>query len=114
MPKAVSSHEAKNHFGSLLGYVDEHDDEVIVERHGKPRAVLMSMPSYEKVQALREQQRRAEALARLRAIQERASERNQDLTEEQAIALADQLSHELIDDMAARGEIVFERGLSRT
>ena len=109
MPRAVSADEAKTHLGELLDYVGEHDDGVIVERRGEPAAVLLSIASYEEVQAWREQQRRDAAVARLKAIQERTSERNQDLTEEDAIALADRLSHELIDDMARRGEIEFER-----
>lgn len=29
MPKAVSSNEAKQRWGSLLGYVNEHGDELI-------------------------------------------------------------------------------------
>ncbi len=109
MPITVSAHEAKNRLGSLVGYVSDHDDEVIVENHGKPKAVIMSFSVYQEVQALREQQRRADALERLRQIHERVAARNQDMTEEEAITFADRLSHELIDDMAARGEITFER-----
>ncbi len=38
-----------------------------------------------------------------------AAARNQDLTEEAAIEIAERVSHELIDDLAARGEIRFDR-----
>lgn len=109
MPKTVSAHEAKNRLGSLFGYVNDQDDEVIVENHGKPKAVIMSYAAYEEVQALREQKRRADALERLRRLHERVAARNQDLTEDDAIAIADRVSHELIDDLAARGEITFDR-----
>lgn len=109
MPMTVSAHEAKNRLGSLFGYVSDQDDEVIVENHGKPKAVIMSYAAYEEVQALREQKRRADALERLRQLHERVAARNQDLTEEDAIAIADRVSHELIDDLAARGEITFDR-----
>ncbi len=109
MPITVSAHEAKNRLGSLFGYVSDHGDEVIVENHGKPKAVIMSFAAYEEVQALREQKRRADALERLRQLHERVAARNRDTTEEEAIAFADRLSHELIDDMAARREITFER-----
>ena len=109
MPKAVSANEAKQRLGALLGYVNEQDDEVIVERHGRPTAVLMSVTAYEEVRAMREQKRRAEALELLRQVHESVAARNQDLTEEEAIEFAERLSHELIDDMAARGDIVFER-----
>lgn len=81
MPKTVSAHEAKNRLGSLFGYVSDHDDEVIVESHGKPRAVIMSIPAYKEVQALRERKRRTDALERLRQLHGRVAARNQDLTE---------------------------------
>lgn len=109
MPKAISANEAKTHFSELLDYVGEHADGVIVERRGQPTAVLMSIASYEEVLSWREQQRRDQALVRLNGIQLRASARNQDFSDEDAIALADEISHELIDDMASRVEIRFER-----
>lgn len=109
MPKAVSANEAKNRLGSLLGYVSEQGDEVIVESHGKPKAVIMSIAAYEEVQALREQKRRAEALSQLRALRADVRTRNQDLTEEHATALADRFSHDLIDDLATEGKVTFER-----
>ncbi len=109
MPKAVSTNEAKTNLSALLGYVSEQDDEVIVESHGKPRGVLMSFAAYQEVQALREQKRRADILDRLRGLQERLSAHNQDLTADQAMVLADRFSHDLIDDLAAEGKVVFER-----
>lgn len=109
MPKTVSANEAKNRLGSLFDYVSDQDDEVIVESHGKPRAVIMSYPAYEEVRVLRARQRRADALERLRQLHERIATRNQGATEEEAIAFADRLSHELIDDMATRGVVAFER-----
>src|SRR5688572_31891441 len=111
MPKVVSANEAKQRLGALLGYVGEQGDEVIVERHGRPAAVIISVAAYDEVQALREQKRRADALELLRQVQERVAARNQDISDEEAIEFADRLSHELIDDMAARGELVFERDL---
>ncbi len=109
MPRAISSNEAKQRWGSLLGSVSEQGDEVIVESHGKPRAVVLSITAYEELLALRDQKHRADALEHLRRLHDRLATRNQDTTEEEAIAFADRLSHELIDDMAAREEITFER-----
>ncbi len=109
MPKSVSANEAKNRLGSLLGYVNEQSDEVIVENHGKPKAVIMSISAYEEVQALREQKRRADALRQLEALRAEVRARNQDLTQEQAEELANRFSRDLIDDMAAAGKISFER-----
>ena len=109
MTKAVSANEAKNRLGSLLGYVSDQDDEVIVESHGKPKAVIMSIAAYEEVQALREQKRRADALQELRELRTEVREQNQELTEDEANAIADRASHELIGDLAHGGAISFER-----
>jgi prevent-host-death family protein len=111
MPKTVSANEAKNRLGSYLAYVSEQDDEVIVERHGKPKAVIMSINAYEDVQTLREEKRRADILGRLRELEARQRERNKDLTEEQANELAVRFSREMIDDLVAEGKISFERDL---
>ena len=107
MPKAVSATEAKNRLGALMAWAVEHRDDVIVEAQGKPRAVIMSFADYEVVQALREQARRQAALERLRALRARVSARNQDLTEEQAMALADQMTREAIDSLVRQGKVRF-------
>ena len=109
MPKALSSNEAKQRWGSLIAYVSEQNGEEIVESHGKPKAVVLSIAAYEEFQALCEQKRHTDALERLRRLHEGLSARNEGTSEEAAIAFADRLAHELIDGMAARGEISFER-----
>ena len=54
---------------------------------------------------------RAEAIERLRQLEEEIAERNRDsdLTEEQIEAISEKFSREIIDDLVARGEISFER-----
>jgi len=111
MPTTISSNDAKQRWGALLGDVSERGEEVIVESHGKPKAVVVPVAAYEELTELRERQRRTEAVERIRKLQERVAARNQDVTEEEAITFAVRLSHELIDDMAARGDIAFEREL---
>lgn len=109
MTKAVSANEAKNRLGSLLGYVSDEGDEVIVESRGKPKAVIMSIAAYEEVKMLREQKRRREALNELRALRAEVRGANQDLSDEDATEIANRVSHELIDRLGERGEITFER-----
>ncbi len=109
MPKAVSTREAKDKLSSIIGWVRENADEVIVESHGQPTAVIMSFAEYEKFQAVKEQQRRVEALEELRRVRAAVSTRNRDLTEAQADEIAACLTREVIDDMAAEGTIRFER-----
>jgi prevent-host-death family protein len=109
MAKVVSANEAKQRWGAMLGFVSEQGDEVIVESHGKPKAVLISFAAYQEVQTLREQKRRADILDRLRTLARRLGERNPDLTDDEAMMLADRFSHDLIDDLAAEGTLRFER-----
>jgi prevent-host-death family protein len=111
MPKAVSATEAKNRFGSLIGYVTEQQDEVIVESQGKPKAVLLSYAAYQEIEQLREEKRRADALASLRDLGERiaTANRNSDLSEEAIDALAEEISQDAITRLVERGELTFER-----
>lgn len=52
MPKAVSTREAKDTVSALIGWVREHHDEVIIEYHGVPPAVIMSYNEYTAMQEL--------------------------------------------------------------
>ena len=113
MPKVISSNEAKQQWGSVIRYVSEQGDEVIVESHGKPKAVVMSIAAFAEVEALREQKRRADILDRLGALEVRQAALNQDLSEEDAMALAvrfsSEMMNEMIDRLVAEGEISFDR-----
>ena len=96
----------------MIADVADQGEEVIVESHGKPKVVVMSVAAYEEVQALRERQRRADALERLNRLHEQVAARNRDMSEEESIEFAVKLSRELVDDMAERGVITFERDLN--
>lgn len=109
MSKTVSANEAKNRLGALLRYVSTEDDEVIVESHGKPRAVIMSIAAWEEVRELREQKRRADALDELRALRDTVRSRNRGLCEREAEGLAERVSREIVDDLADEGTVSFER-----
>jgi len=102
MPKTMSSNDAKQRWGSVLSYVTDQADEVIVESHGKPRAVVISVAAYEELEILREQRRRVEALDRLRQLEERIAARNTDLSEEEAIEFSVRLGREINAAAAAR------------
>jgi prevent-host-death family protein len=109
VPRAVSTTEAKNQLSAMIGWVEDSDDEVIVEHHGQPRAVIMSFAEYQRVQALRDRQRREQALAEVRALRAEVRARNQDLTDDEAMALADRFVREVVADMAKEGKLRFER-----
>ena len=104
MRKTISSNDAKQRWGALLGDVSERGDEIIVQSHGKPKAVVLSISAYEELQAMREQRRRAEALERLRRLNERIAKSNlgSTETEEEAIEFAVKLGREINRAVAAR------------
>lgn len=109
MTKAVSASEAKNRLGSVVSWVLENEDEVIVENHGEPKVVIMSFTEYQKVKKLKEQERHRQALERLERVRERVRARNQDITtEDQAIEIADQFSREIINSLSEKGKIKLE------
>ena len=107
MPKMISATEAKNRLGSIFSWIHDNQDEVIIESRGEPTAVIMSYTEYEKIKALREQARRQEIWERMEALRREVSARNQDLTEEQAAALADEISREAINSLVKKGKIKF-------
>jgi prevent-host-death family protein len=110
MPKTVTASEAKNRLGAVLSWVQANQDEVIIENRGEPAVVIMSYTEYERVKQLKEEQRRKDALQRLRALREEVRSRNQDIaTDEQAMQVAEQFSRDLVDDLAKKGKVSFEQ-----
>lgn len=104
----MSSHEAKQQWGSVMKAASAPDDAVIVESHGKPKVAVISYDRFERLQEMEEQARRAWALEQLRLIEERIGDRNSDLTDEQIEALADRFSREFVEDLVAEGKVAFE------
>lgn len=49
MSKVMSATEARIHFGELLRHVTEQREPVVVERAGKPYAVVLSIDAYERL-----------------------------------------------------------------
>jgi prevent-host-death family protein len=101
MTKTVSAAEAKNRFGAILEQVRE-GNEVIIARHGKPEAAFIPVADYYELQEMRKARDRAEALQRLDELEKEISARNQDLSEEESIAMAVRLARELFQDYIDR------------
>lgn len=108
MPRTVSASEAKNRPGAIISWVSKHKDEVIVESRGEPKVVVIPFAEYEEMQKIKEQMRRREALESLRRLRRKILERNRDLAPEEADALADRFSREVVEDLVKRGAIEFE------
>lgn len=107
MPKTVSATEAKVHLGTLLEWTTTRD-EVIIESRGRPRAVLISVEQYDELRCLREDARRRSALARLDALAESLQAKNADLSEDEALRLADRGVRDAVEGLEARGKVRFQ------
>ena len=108
MPRTVSASEAKTKFGAIVDWTIESQDDVIVESHGQPKVVIISFEGYHQVLKLREEARRQSALLRLRNLRDSVRARNQDLDEEQAAALADRFSREVVTEMVIEGKVLYQ------
>jgi prevent-host-death family protein len=69
--ETVSATEVRVHFGQWLRRVAEQDVTLVVEKGGKPEAVVLSVQAYGRLQAAREADEGLEALSRARALRER-------------------------------------------
>lgn len=108
MARRVSASEAKNRLGSIIDWVTENQEEMIVENRGEPTAVIISIAEYQQMQELKEKARRSEALGQMRKLRDSVMARNRDLGAEEADSLADRFSREVVRDMAEEGKVRFE------
>ena len=102
----ISSTQAKARFSELVEKT-EKGAEVIIQRRGKPVAVILSYQTYQDMLALREKARREEALARLRALAREVQAQNQALPPEERASLADNLAREAAESLVQKGVIQF-------
>ncbi len=98
MPKAVSSTEAQNKFATFLQWATEHNDGVVIEVRGKPKAALISYPDYEELLRLRKQEQKRKALAALDELRKEIRRQNPALTTAEAYRQAE-FSPEFIQEM---------------
>jgi prevent-host-death family protein len=49
MTKTISATEARIHFGEVLRGVTERGETILVERGGKPQAIVMSIDEYDRL-----------------------------------------------------------------
>lgn len=106
MVRTISATEAKVNFGAVSRQVIETDEPVIVESHGQPKVAIVPVEQLDRLHELEDRERQQTALANLRQLQNELAIRNQDLTEEQADAIADELVRAGVDSL-------FERGIVR-
>ena len=108
MNHVVTATEAKARLGELMRRAVDHGDSIIVESRGKPQVALIPYEEYEELQKLKQRARREEALAQLRELAREVQALNQDLSEQEAASIADELTREAIESLAVQGKVRFE------
>jgi prevent-host-death family protein len=107
--KKVSTAEAKNKLSALIGLTITEGTNVVIERRGEPKAVLVSYTEYEETQQIRARSQRLEALERLRTLREQVSARFDGVSEAERAQLAVRFSREFVQDLADEGKVAFQR-----
>jgi prevent-host-death family protein len=97
----ITATEAKNTLGSILDRVQSGDEAVVIERHGRPEAVVIGYEHYEVIQAMLRKDRTEKTWRDLRKRAAALRERNQDLSEEEVETLADEISRETVAHLIA-------------
>lgn len=109
MARSISATEAKNRLGAYLKEASVNGEDVVIENHGRPQAVLIPYDAYREIAAERDRQRRLKAIDELEALAVEVRARNADLTDEEAEAIAEEISQAAIDNLVRRGVLRFER-----
>lgn len=102
MTRTITSTEAKQRFGALIGQIQSKGSAVIIENRGEPAAVIISTAEYESLLEIAKKQKRAEALAGLNRLRAELDALQSDLTEAKADEFVAELSNDVMDQLVAR------------
>jgi prevent-host-death family protein len=92
----VSATQAKNNLGAILDRVRSGDEAVVIERHGRPEAVVIGYEHYEILQAILRKDRTEKTWRDLERRAAAIRERIKDLTEAEVESLAEEISRETV------------------
>ncbi|MGI8476710.1 MAG: hypothetical protein ACR2OO_10105 [Thermomicrobiales bacterium] len=95
----MSTSVAKSRWSALVSWAASERAEVIVESRGRPRAVIMAVEEHEELMALRERERRRDAIAELHKLAASIADRNSDLGADEIEALAHRFTREVAHDL---------------
>jgi prevent-host-death family protein len=107
MSREISLTEAKAKLNALVAWAQENDDEIVLQRRGKPAGLIVPFEYQEEFAKMRERRRREKAIARLQQIAAQVQADNSDLTQEDADRMADEVTREAIEGLRERGAISF-------
>ncbi len=57
MGRHVSAYEARTKFGEILDRVRYHKESVVIEKNGRPAAVIVDLEAYQSLEAQREEEK---------------------------------------------------------
>lgn len=92
--KTVSATEAKNRLGALISEVAGGCGAVMIEHHGRPHVVVVSVEEWAEISEMKEKAVRQEAWDEIKRLAAEARERNANLSEDEADAIVDELVDE--------------------
>lgn len=92
--KTVSATEAKNRLGALISEVAAGNGAVMIEHHGRPYAVVVSVEEWGAISELKEQWLRQQAWDEIKRLAAEARARNANVSEDEADAIVDELVDE--------------------
>lgn len=109
--KTLPASQVKNSFGTVVSQVQNGTyNAVIVENHGKPVVAIVTVGELKAMEEFREQERRKEALARLRKVRVGVQARMRvKLSDQEVEDISNRFSRELVEDLEKEGKIRFER-----
>ena len=109
--KTLPASQVKNSFGMIVSQVHNGKyKEVIVENHGEPIVAIVDVKDLNAMREFREQEKRKEALKRLRKLRGQIQARIKGKIREQEIdEIANRFSRELVEGLAKERKVQFER-----
>ena len=103
MVRRMSSRDARANFSEILGLVYYTQEPVIVEKKGKPVAVVISPREFERIQQEREE-RRQRAWEAVRRVQEANQDKDPDEVYRDVTAVVEEVRQEQYDrERASQG-----------
>lgn len=106
-PSTVTSVEAKNRLGYLIAMVQKDYKDVLIENHGKPRAVLLSYEKYEALQKKLKHIETQQAWNALQKAREKVQKRKPAITNAEAATKIQKATDQAMKELSGNGIIQF-------
>ena len=113
--KTASISETRQKLSSLLNWIKNSQNDVVIQNRGQAEAVIIPIADYELLQEARERRRRQQAVDELRQIAQEVNARNNRtkcrkprLTQDEAQEIADAITDEAINNLVNKGQVIFQ------